>query len=234
MNQIIYESNTYGDVLMLNELDTYQNQSVKTLGMLRWVDFHFRQSGKSKIPPPPYVLKVDDDVCVKYWTLPKKLPNFAQHGQEGVEFPKRTYYGQVMLNQMVDRTKGNYMYMPEAQYTGLVYPTYVAGSGPYTLTFDTLEPLLQAAKHKFAWIEDTYITGMLGKDINATHEHWGDIIMVQHLCGYKAENQTKEAILDCAQKKAAEWNCLHLALHRELLEDVWKTMEFDKVVAKIE
>ncbi len=59
--KVLKESETYGDILQINMIDTYANLSVKGAGLLRWVDTY--------CPQVDFVLKVDDDVYVNVHNL---------------------------------------------------------------------------------------------------------------------------------------------------------------------
>ena len=67
------ESETFGDILQEDFIDSYANLTLKTLMMLKW----YNQSCSSNVP---YILKTDDDVYINLKNLQKlvklnKIPN---------------------------------------------------------------------------------------------------------------------------------------------------------------
>ena len=67
------ESETFGDILQEDFIDSYANLTLKTLMMLKW----YNQSCSSNVP---YILKTDDDVYINLQNLQKlvklnKIPN---------------------------------------------------------------------------------------------------------------------------------------------------------------
>jgi len=68
-NQVMDESSKYGDVIQEGFLDTYNNLTLKSVMLLKWVRSHCRHAR--------YVMKTDDDMFVN---LPR-LISFLQEDQ---------------------------------------------------------------------------------------------------------------------------------------------------------
>lgn len=58
---VMEESDNYGDILQINTMDKYVNLSMKVAGLMNWVENY--------CPGVDYVLKVDDDVYVNVHNL---------------------------------------------------------------------------------------------------------------------------------------------------------------------
>jgi hypothetical protein len=59
--QIETESKQYGDILQIDIMDSYENLTMKVVGLLKWVNDHCSQVD--------FILKVDDDVYVNVKNL---------------------------------------------------------------------------------------------------------------------------------------------------------------------
>merc|ERR1711936_988369 len=109
------ESETFGDILQEDFIDSYANLSLKTLMMLKW----YEQSCSHV----PYVLKTDDDVYINMNNLYKlvkmnKIPNLLM--------------GTLICGAVPIRDPYNKWYSPHYMYDKKRYPNYLSGTGYVT------------------------------------------------------------------------------------------------------
>ncbi|CAK9301399.1 unnamed protein product [Gordionus sp. m RMFG-2023] len=69
-NQLVNESQTYGDIVQASFVDSYQNMTYKTAMGLKWISYH--------CPHAEFVLKIDDDIYVDIFHLISMLDNFKE------------------------------------------------------------------------------------------------------------------------------------------------------------
>ncbi|KAK2143190.1 hypothetical protein LSH36_870g00014 [Paralvinella palmiformis] len=148
--QILAESATYGDILQFNMADRYENLSLKSLAMLRWV--------REFCAGVRYVIKADDDTFVNAPLLVGDLRGVV-HSQ--------FLMGDIIAGARPIRDRLSKYYTPVSQYNASVYPTYLSGAA-YVISGDLIAALTEAAsKTQLFWLEDVYVTGILGQLVRA-------------------------------------------------------------------
>lgn len=106
------ESRHYGDIIQINFLDIYQNLTLKTLQMMRWLDAH--------CPQTRYGMKVDSDIFVNVFYLRDYLKNC----------PRRSFItGSVINDGKPKRASNSKWRVSKQQYPEETFPPYVSGAG---------------------------------------------------------------------------------------------------------
>lgn len=149
------EISKYGDIIQEDFIDSYNNLTLKSVMMLKWVINHCQDSVR-------YILKTDDDMFINTPNLISTLKN------KSVEFEKKKKGDEKEILLIGDLIYGakpvsdshNKWYSPKYMYSGRVYPKYLSGTG-YALSIHTAKVLYEAAlRTPFFHLEDIYITGL--------------------------------------------------------------------------
>ena len=108
------EQSAHDDLIQHDFLDSYDNLTIKTGMMLRWID----SKGCSKSNLPELIFKVDDDVIVNAERLWEKLGKADWHRRSGGE--EYLFMGHVFRS--IKPNWGNDKYnVPEDFYNGTVW-----------------------------------------------------------------------------------------------------------------
>ncbi|KAH6941365.1 hypothetical protein HPB50_017104 [Hyalomma asiaticum] len=149
-NRIVEEDAEHDDIVQGNFFDTYQNLTLKSVMMLRWVHRF--------CPNAKFVLKIDDDVLLNVWDFAVTLCHLSYTA------PRLTIWGKLRSSSRPSRKKkGRYAkwYVPKWMYPNETYPDYVNGPA-YLISGDSVPLLLGTASTvPYFFIEDVYITGMV-------------------------------------------------------------------------
>ena len=144
------ENEELGDVIQGDFLDTYKNMTLKSLLGLKWVT--------EKCPSVKYLLKSDDDMFLN-------LPSLVRAVESSM--PRRSILGPLCLGSPVSRV-GKWG-IPKSLFPFSRYPPYEAGSA-YVITGDIITELFETSEYVPAiFIDDVYITGILGRIIHVEH-----------------------------------------------------------------
>lgn len=144
------ESATYRDILQFDLVDAYENLSLKSLAMLRWV--------REFCAGVHYVIKADDDTFLNTRLLIGDLRAVVH---------ERFLMGDIIAGARPIRDRHSKYYTPIGQYNASVYPTYLSGAA-YVISGDLIAALTEAASRtELFWLEDVYITGLLGRLVDA-------------------------------------------------------------------
>lgn len=142
------ESELFGDIVQADFLDTYNNLTVKSVVLLKWVDRH--------CPHSRYVLKTDDDMYVN-------VPNLV--AQLRAKGGPRLLLGCLIRGATPVRDWTSKWYVPPFVYTHHTYPDYLSGTG-YVMSGDVVGPLYRAALDTpFFFMEDIFVTGMVAQKL---------------------------------------------------------------------
>ncbi|KAI9559239.1 hypothetical protein GHT06_016028 [Daphnia sinensis] len=135
------ESSTHGDVLQLDMVDVYYNQTLKVVGLLNWIND--RCSGVD------FFLKVDDDVYVNT----QNLATVVKH----LDPAEHSVYG--TASDSIVRRDGKFEISPEV-WPWSKYPVYSMGAA-VLMPGSTMEPLLAACQTTpYFLFDDTYLIGL--------------------------------------------------------------------------
>ncbi|XP_072937738.1 uncharacterized protein [Epargyreus clarus] len=155
-DKIDEEVEKYGDVIQEGFVDSYNNLTLKSIMMLKWVTNNCNESVR-------YILKTDDDMYVNVPNLVSNLRNRSRvhdAGPRGPLRPEHLLIGDLICGARPVQDATNKWYSPRYMYGGRVYPRYLSGTG-YALSADTAKALYAAAlTTNYFHLEDIYITGM--------------------------------------------------------------------------
>ncbi|XP_012943563.1 beta-1,3-galactosyltransferase 1 [Aplysia californica] len=146
--RIDQESETFGDIVQEDFLDTYRNLSLKSVALMKWVS--------ESCPNSTFVLKADDDM---YINVPRLLKDLRAQYQR-----TRTFImGQSHARSAVIRDKKNKWYVALSHYPGRYFPHYMSGCA-YSLTTSAAKRIYQESLYvPDFFLEDVYLTGMLAQ-----------------------------------------------------------------------
>ncbi|XP_055080147.1 beta-1,3-galactosyltransferase 1 [Periophthalmus magnuspinnatus] len=134
------ESKNYGDIIQINFIDSYQNLTIKTLMMMRWLDVH--------CPQTRYGMKVDADIFVNVFYL-KDYLKFC---------PRRSFItGSVINDGAPRRNSESKWHLSEQEYPEDTFPPYVSGAG-YVFSWDLAGRISLASRFfRVIPLEDVYV-----------------------------------------------------------------------------
>ncbi|EDV27077.1 uncharacterized protein TRIADDRAFT_4567, partial [Trichoplax adhaerens] len=141
--KIEQESQLYGDIILGEFIDSYQNLTYKTLLGMKWAYTYCK---------PRFILKVDDDVFVNTFLLYNELLKLKN------KHDFYTGYGHFHIRPHRDQL--HKWYVPFQDYPREYFPDYCIGGG-YVLSGDLLGKILRVEPRiKKVRLEDAY-TGIL-------------------------------------------------------------------------
>lgn len=144
-DEIRLENKLFGDIIQEDFLDTYQNLSVKTGMMLKWISKNCRKNVK-------YIMKTDDDVYVNLYKLVFKLQNMKK--------PHELLLGKLISNDQPSRYKQGKFYSPVHMYPHDFHPNFLSGSA-FVMSMDTALKIYQIALNMPIYhLDDVYYTGL--------------------------------------------------------------------------
>lgn len=158
-NNIQLEASKHGDIIHGDFIDDYRNLTLKSILVLKYASLYCKHV--------PYLVKSDDDMFVDVPHLLTLLFGNNVSTASNTTVFNRSMIGACIDTPYVVRTgKWN---TPFGLYPFNRYPKYLSGTlyvismdiVPELQTLSTFIPLIQ--------IEDVYVTGILGKVVNATH-----------------------------------------------------------------
>ncbi|CAG9794268.1 unnamed protein product [Diatraea saccharalis] len=157
-NKIDEEVEKYGDIIQEGFIDSYNNLTLKSIMMLKWITNKCNDSVR-------YILKTDDDMYINVPNLILILNNRSKEYEDKVSkgYKDKEYMliGDLISGARPVLDSNNKWYSPRYMYGGRVYPTYLSGTG-YAFSAPTAQALYASAlKTNYFHLEDIYITGNL-------------------------------------------------------------------------
>ncbi|XP_046735329.1 beta-1,3-galactosyltransferase 1-like [Diprion similis] len=141
------ESLQYKDIIQEKFLDTYNNLTIKSIMMLKWVTSNCGQA--------QYLMKTDDDMFVNVPVLIKLLQ--ARPKANGA------LIGSLICHAKPITDPKNKWFMPKYMYAERTYPNYLSGTG-YVMSLDVASKLYATALDtQLIYLEDVYLTGICAK-----------------------------------------------------------------------
>lgn len=139
-HEIEQESSKYEDIIQINFIDTYENLTIKTLMMMRWLDAH--------CPQTLYGMKVDADIFVNTFYLRDYLR----------ACPRRGFItGSVISDGAPRRDTKSKWKISKEQYPEDSFPPYVSGAG-YVFSRDLAVGISWASRFvRLIPLEDVYV-----------------------------------------------------------------------------
>ncbi|VDI76785.1 beta-1,3-galactosyltransferase 2 [Mytilus galloprovincialis] len=150
------ESNMYKDIIQLNFIDNYHNNTIKTIMGFTWVATHCRGAN--------YIFFIDDDYIVN-------TKHIWNHLQSLYVAEKRSVFlGFVWKGARPQRNTKSKWYISRDDFKDNVWPPYASG-GSLVLTVDIINKLLTQFKFmKPMFIDDVYL-GIACKKLNISLIH---------------------------------------------------------------
>ncbi|XP_063977178.1 beta-1,3-galactosyltransferase 1-like isoform X2 [Diachasmimorpha longicaudata] len=143
-NSILEESHEYGDIVQEKFIDTYNNLTIKSVMLLKWVT--------TNCPQATYLMKTDDDMYINIDNLVKALKSRPQSSG--------TLIGALICHARPILDPKNKWYTPKYMFSEKMYPNYLSGTG-YVMSVDVASKLYQSAlSTPLLHLEDVYITGL--------------------------------------------------------------------------
>lgn len=171
-SRIVSESDEYGDIIQESFLDSYNNLTVKTVMMLKWMNVNC--IGKVK-----YLMKCDDDTFVNVpnllhvllgGTVPIYNATVQEYDQLTVKVTspinRLTQLDKLLVGSRFCNSKpianiSSKWYTPMYMYDGNIYPNYLSGTG-YVMSADVAVKLYNVSlTTPLFHLEDVYLTGEL-------------------------------------------------------------------------
>lgn len=154
--KILEEAKIFGDILQEQYIDSYFNLSLKSVSILKWVNFY--------CPRSSFVLKADDDMYVNVPLLVRTLKTTAASSAT----PSAFVMGSEQWNAHPIRSTSSKWYTPYTMFKDDTYPNYVSGTA-YAMTTEAAKLLYEASlRVPTFWLEDVYITGLCTKKADVT------------------------------------------------------------------
>uniref|UniRef100_A0AAG5CYD7 Uncharacterized protein n=1 Tax=Anopheles atroparvus TaxID=41427 RepID=A0AAG5CYD7_ANOAO len=180
--RIVNESEVYGDIIQESFIDSYNNLTLKTIMMLKWVTNNC--DGKVK-----FLMKCDDDTFVNVpnlvqvllgGTVPlyKAAISFYDSNTVLVKSTKnRLVEGKHLLTgfmfceaKPIGDTSSKW-YSPTYMYNKEVYPHYLSGTA-YVMNFETAKVLYRTSlSTPIFHLEDVYLTGIVAERVKIRRRH---------------------------------------------------------------
>ncbi|XP_028657615.1 beta-1,3-galactosyltransferase 9 [Erpetoichthys calabaricus] len=154
------ESKKFQDLIQGNFLDTYANLTLKTISILRWT--------AAFCPEAQYIMKVDDDVLLKYDVLIPYLVKSAQSGPANGE--QDLYMGYLQRRITPIRDPDSKYFLPKKAYPNESYPDYCSGTA-YVLSRSAARKIYEVT-FRTPWFifEDVYV-GMCAQKAGVIPTH---------------------------------------------------------------
>ncbi|CAH0716791.1 unnamed protein product, partial [Brenthis ino] len=152
--KIEQEVEKYGDIIQEGFIDSYNNLTLKSIMMLKWVTNNCNESVR-------YILKTDDDMYVNVPNLVYTLKNRSKiHDTTKGQELEYLLIGDLICGARPVQDVGSKWYSPKYMYGARVYPRYLSGTG-YVMSAPTVRALYKAAlTTAYFHLEDIYITGI--------------------------------------------------------------------------
>lgn len=156
MESIRKENEMYGDIVQGNFIDDYRNMTYKHVMAFKYAIYH--------CPQAKYILKTDDDIFVNT----PRMMDFIKYdlSADGVS---NLLFCTPYINARAMRSFRSKWRISYQEYPEKYYPRYCAG---WALLYspDLVYGLYEKAqKHKYLWIDDVLITGILMKELHLEH-----------------------------------------------------------------
>ncbi|XP_065221463.1 beta-1,3-galactosyltransferase 1-like isoform X2 [Planococcus citri] len=151
------ESTQYKDIITEDFIDTYNNLTIKSVFMLKWV--------KNNCMQARFLMKADDDSYINIKNL-FEYASLVRDEDLSTFLIGNTLGAGDSPNIPPNRFYDSKWYVPSYMYPYDEYPIYVSGAA-YLMSTQVAEKLYnQSLQNEFIHVEDVYITGMCAQQIN--------------------------------------------------------------------
>ncbi|CAB04107.2 Hexosyltransferase [Caenorhabditis elegans] len=164
---VMEEARIYGDMVVVDLKDTYEELPFKSLTTLLY--------GTSKASEFKLIGKIDEDIMF----FPDKILPLLE--QNLIDPSSESIYGMLFAEGgYVYRDKEHRWFVPDSTYGCDMFPPYTGGLF-YLVTQDAAKKILNATKHRiFIPIEDALINGILANDCKIPRIHLPEIYGDHH------------------------------------------------------
>ncbi|XP_011306954.1 beta-1,3-galactosyltransferase 1 isoform X2 [Fopius arisanus] len=146
-NLVLEENQEYGDIIQERFIDAYNNLTIKSVMLLKWVT--------TNCPQATYLMKTDDDMYINVDNLIKALKSRQRSSD--------TLIGSLICNARPILDPKNKWYTPKYMFSEKTYPNYLSGTG-YVMSLDVAVKLYESAlSTPLLHLEDVYITGLCAR-----------------------------------------------------------------------
>lgn len=192
--QIANESHLFGDILQEDFLDTYNNLTLKSLMLLKWVNNLNRQGETARVK---FVMKCDDDTFLNLPNLVHVLlggtvPIYQdtlslyshaeqQEQQEQLQMERRERKSPLPANLLMGflfrnakpiRDVTSKWFTPKYMFRKKTFPNYLSGTGYVIEAKHAARELFRAAQRTpLLHLEDVYVTGLCASRSLDTRPH---------------------------------------------------------------
>ena len=150
-DQLVIESETYGDILQVDFIDSYKRLIDKTIYGLKWMS-EYCENAK-------FIMKVDDDMVVNTKSLIEYFTSLSNYNSTNKMYGRCKHPYNIPIRDIKDKH-----YISREDYAPDLWPNYCLGPA-YILTSDTLKPLYNLTKFvKQFPMEDVYV-GLLASHL---------------------------------------------------------------------
>lgn len=154
---ITSEQRRFGDLVQGNFIESYRNLTHKHLMGLKWASTRCSES--------QFIIKIDDDTVYNIYSVYHYLQTIK-------DIPPTSLLlaGYVFKNLKPIRLKVDKHYVTKEEFSGDTYPTFLSGWLYITNPYTARKLLTETKHHKFFWIDDTFVTGMLAQNLPIRHQ----------------------------------------------------------------
>ncbi|XP_064643802.1 beta-1,3-galactosyltransferase 1-like [Lineus longissimus] len=160
VNEVVkQESDEFHDIVQFDHEDTYNNLTLKSISLLRWIHSHCQQT--------TFILKADDDMVIN-------VKNMVTSLRKAHKRTNRFFLCNVKWKSPVIRDIKNKWYVTREEYRANHYPPYCQSLYAFTGKM-ILEMVLAASKVPlFKW-EDIHVTSNIANEIQVSRFHHNGI-----------------------------------------------------------
>ena len=160
------ESDTYGDIVQEDFIDSYRNLTYKAIMGLKWISNNCRHA--------QFILKTDDDIFVNIYNLVSHLRSLTVHKQP----IQNLLLCLVWYKMKVIRDPKSKWYLSRSEFHDDYFPTYCSGSA-YVMSSDVVTRMYNVSlQTPFFWVDDFYITGLLAHKLNIEHHKFNSVYIL--------------------------------------------------------
>lgn len=177
---LVEESTAFGDLIQEDFIDTYNNLTLKSLMLLKWISNFNGDADRVK-----YVMKCDDDTFLNVpnlmhvlmgGTVPIYEDTLMLHTSATITRTSWTdstsLMGFLFRNARPIRDITSKWYAPRFMYRRKIFPNYLSGTGYVIEATSTAKELFRAAmRTPIFHLEDVYVTGLCASRDRSTKPH---------------------------------------------------------------
>lgn len=176
------ESATHNDVILINFIDSYRNSTYKILSALRWLNerclIPAQRARLNARWPRMVIIRADDSTLVDaVQQLMFVDENLTRNLKKCPNMEEKAFFCDLRVDSTpVFDDSNSPWFVTREEWPEGIYPTYCAGA-LWTMTVNLLAPIMQAAnKHLYFYIEDVFVTGVLGQASRARYYNWNKFV----------------------------------------------------------